>query len=299
MGRDPAVSATLCARCGPSSATRYVTPLREGGSLPGLVEADDDGLYVVKFRGAGQGPRALVAEWLAGELGPGRSGWPCRTSWPWSWTRRSATPSRTRRSRTSCGPAAGRNLGIDFLPGALMFNPASATSLAAIDPVTSPRTSSGSTASSRTPTASSRTRTCSSGTAGPWLIDHGASLYIHHTWRDPDAHARRPFERIRRPRAAAVRRFARRRRRAARAAGSTVTPSLTTSSSSSPTPGCRTTRSRGDAAAQRRPLRRYLDAATGGAAPVRRGGGACPSRRVTSSSTRSSASCRASSAASS
>ena len=42
-------------------ATRYVTPLREGGSLPGLVEADDEGLYVVKFRGAGQGPRALVA----------------------------------------------------------------------------------------------------------------------------------------------------------------------------------------------------------------------------------------------
>ena len=51
------------------TATRYVTPLREGGSLPGLLEADDDGLYVVKFRGAGQGPRALVAEWLAGEIG--------------------------------------------------------------------------------------------------------------------------------------------------------------------------------------------------------------------------------------
>ena len=51
------------------TATRYVTPFREGGSLPGLVEADDDGLYVVKFRGAGQGPRALVAEWLAGEIG--------------------------------------------------------------------------------------------------------------------------------------------------------------------------------------------------------------------------------------
>ena len=49
-------------------ATRYVTPLREGGSLPGLVEADDDGLYVVKFRGAGQGPKALVAEILTGEL---------------------------------------------------------------------------------------------------------------------------------------------------------------------------------------------------------------------------------------
>src|ERR671922_1637749 len=51
------------------AAIRYVTPLREGGSLPGLVEGDDDGLYVLKFRGAGQGPRALVAELVAGELG--------------------------------------------------------------------------------------------------------------------------------------------------------------------------------------------------------------------------------------
>src|SRR5213080_1669322 len=50
------------------SATRYVAPLREGGSLPGLVEADDDGLYVMKFRGAGQGPGALVAEVIAAEL---------------------------------------------------------------------------------------------------------------------------------------------------------------------------------------------------------------------------------------
>ena len=49
-------------------ATRYLTPLREGGSLPAIVEADDDGLYVLKFRGAGQGPKALVAELVAGEL---------------------------------------------------------------------------------------------------------------------------------------------------------------------------------------------------------------------------------------
>jgi len=48
--------------------TRYVTPLREGGSLPAIVEADDDGLYVLKFRGAGQGPRALVAELFCGEI---------------------------------------------------------------------------------------------------------------------------------------------------------------------------------------------------------------------------------------
>ncbi|MGH2909715.1 MAG: HipA family kinase, partial [Solirubrobacteraceae bacterium] len=52
----------------PVLATRYVTPLREGGSLPGLVEGDDDGLYVAKFRGAGQGLRALVAEVIVGEL---------------------------------------------------------------------------------------------------------------------------------------------------------------------------------------------------------------------------------------
>ena len=48
--------------------TRYVTPLREGGSLPAIVEADDDGLYVLKFRGAGQGPRALIAELISGEI---------------------------------------------------------------------------------------------------------------------------------------------------------------------------------------------------------------------------------------
>src|SRR2546422_5047465 len=49
-------------------ATRYVTPLREGGSLPAIVEADDDGMYVLKFRGAGQGSKALIAELVAGEI---------------------------------------------------------------------------------------------------------------------------------------------------------------------------------------------------------------------------------------
>src|SRR3712207_8608499 len=52
------------------TATRYVTPLREGGSLPAIVEADDDGLYVLKFRGAGQGPKALLAEIVAGGPAP-------------------------------------------------------------------------------------------------------------------------------------------------------------------------------------------------------------------------------------
>src|SRR5213593_156119 len=61
----PAAIPTLRTVC----ATRYVTPLREGGSLPAIVEADDLGLYVLKFRGAGQGPLALVAELIAGEIG--------------------------------------------------------------------------------------------------------------------------------------------------------------------------------------------------------------------------------------
>src|SRR2546425_12601546 len=51
-------------------ATRYVTPLREGGSLPAIIEADDDGMYVLKFSGAGQGPKALIAELVAGEGAP-------------------------------------------------------------------------------------------------------------------------------------------------------------------------------------------------------------------------------------
>ena len=64
-------------------ATRYVTPLREGGSLPAIVEGDDDGLYVAKFRGAGQGSKALVAEIVAGELARAAGGSAARTS-PWS-----------------------------------------------------------------------------------------------------------------------------------------------------------------------------------------------------------------------
>jgi hypothetical protein len=175
-------------------ATRYVTPLREGGSLPGLVEADDDGLYVVKFRGAGQGPRALVAEWLAGELArtigltvPDLVGIEIDPALG------DAEPDEE--IHDLVGKSGGLNLGMDFLPGALTFNPAAATARDVIDPdfaadvvwldafVTNPD-------------RSAQNPNLLVWHGRPWLIDHGAALYIHHTWRDPDEHARRPFERI-------------------------------------------------------------------------------------------------------
>jgi hypothetical protein len=177
------------------TATRYVTPLREGGSLPGLVEADDDGLYVVKFRGAGQGPRALVAEWLAGEIGRAIGlAVPDLVAVEIDASLGNAEPDQEIHDLVRASD--GLNLGMDFLPGALTFNRAIVTAGAVVGPelaadvvwldafVTNPD------------------RTVQNPNllvwhGRPWLIDHGAALYIHHTWRDPDEHARRPFERIR------------------------------------------------------------------------------------------------------
>jgi hypothetical protein len=176
-------------------ATRYVTPLREGGSLPGLVEADDDGLYVVKFRGAGQGPRALVAEWLAGELARAIGlAVPDVVGVEIDPALGDAEPDEEIHDLVNA--SGGLNLGMDFLPGALTFNPAVATAREMIDSdfaadlvwfdalITNP---------DRSP----QNPNLLVWHGRPWLIDHGAALYIHHTWRDPDEHALRPFERIR------------------------------------------------------------------------------------------------------
>jgi hypothetical protein len=176
-------------------ATRYVMALREGGSLPGLVEADDDGLYVVKFRGAGQGPRALVAEWLGGEIGRAM-GLPVPDLVAIEVDAALGDAEPDEEIHDLVRASAGTNLGMDFLPGALTFNPAASTARDVIDPefaadvvwfdglVTNP---------DRSP----QNPNLLVWHGRPWLIDHGAALYIHHTWRDPEAHARRPFERIR------------------------------------------------------------------------------------------------------
>jgi hypothetical protein len=172
------------------TATRYVTPLREGGSLPGLVEADDDGLYVLKFRGAGQGPKALVAELLAGELARAL-GLPVPeivlAELDPELGRAEPDPEIQDLLRASPGP----NLGVDFLPGALPPPPAPAAppDLAAavvwFDALTLNV--------DRTP----RNPNLLVWHGHLWLIDHGAALYPHHAaGAELPAHAERAFPAI-------------------------------------------------------------------------------------------------------
>jgi hypothetical protein len=171
-------------------ATRYVTAFREGGSLPGLVEADDDGLYVVKFRGAGQGPRALVAEWLAGEIGRAL-GLLVPDLVAVDLGAEIADSEPHEEIHDLLVASVGRNIGVDFLPGSMTFNPAAdavsdedwAADVVWFDAFVT------------NPDRSVKNPNLLVWHGRTWLIDHGAALYVHHTWRDPDAHARRPFER--------------------------------------------------------------------------------------------------------
>src|SRR3712207_292067 len=103
-------------------ATTYLLPLREGGSLPGLVEADDLGTYVVKFRGAGQGRKALVAEVVAGELGR-RLGLPVPELAVIALDPVVARHEPDEEVQDLLRASAGTNLAMDFLPGALGFDP--------------------------------------------------------------------------------------------------------------------------------------------------------------------------------
>jgi hypothetical protein len=173
-------------------ATRYVTPLREGGSLPGIVEADDDGLYVLKFRGAGQGPLALVAEVLAGEIGR-RIGLPVPEIVLVQLDPALGAAEPDPDVRDLIDKSGGTNLGMDFLPGSLGFRPgvgpppdgALAAAVVWFDALVT------------NPDRTTRNPNILVWHGRQWLIDHGAALYVHHTWRDVDRHARQPFERSR------------------------------------------------------------------------------------------------------
>lgn len=173
-------------------ATRYVTPLREGGSLPGLMEADDDGLYVVKYRGAGQGPRALVAELLGGEIARAL-GLPVPEIVYIELDPALGRNEPDYEIRSLILTSAGRNLGIDFLPGALPYSAAApapldpdlASSIVWLDAYI--------TNIDRT----ARNTNMLIWAKRLWLIDHGAALYFHHTWANYLERAADPFKAIR------------------------------------------------------------------------------------------------------
>ena len=174
------------------TATRYVTALREGGSLPGLVEADDDGLYVTKFRGAGQGPRALVAEVIVGEL-IRAAGLLVPELVTVEIDARLGVAEPDPEIQELLAASVGANLGVDFLPGALPYSaagtwqpgPELAAEVVWLDALT--------TNVDRT----ARNPNLLRWHERLWLIDHGAALYLQHgglgSAQDRAALARRPF----------------------------------------------------------------------------------------------------------
>jgi hypothetical protein len=168
-------------------ATRYVTPLREGGSLPAVVEADDLGTYVLKFRGAGQGRKALVAEIVAGEIARSLGLLVPEivlVNLDPELARAEPDPEIQDLIRAS----AGLNLALDYLPGSLGFDPLVeppgpdlASRILWFDALV--------TNVDRTP----RNPNLLTWHGRLWLIDHGASLYFHHTWRGWQDASKRPF----------------------------------------------------------------------------------------------------------
>ena len=155
-------------------ATRYVTPLREGGSLPAIVEADDDGMYVLKFRGAGQGPKALIAELVAGEVARA-AGLPVPEIVFVDLDPELARTEPDPEIQDLLRASAGLNLALDYLPGSVMFDPVAeqpeaelASAIVWFDAFV--------TNVDRTP----RNTNMLMWHRQLWLIDHGAALYFHH-----------------------------------------------------------------------------------------------------------------------
>jgi hypothetical protein len=173
------------------AATRYVAPLREGGSLPGIVEADDLGTYVCKFRGAGQGLRVLVAEVVVGELAR-RLG--IRTpELVGIWLDPAIGKYEADEEvQDLLSASVGLNLGVDFLPGSFGFDsgctpdPEAAARVIWLDALTA------------NVDRSWRNPNLLVWHKELWAIDHGACLYFHHSWSQgigsPERFARQPYD---------------------------------------------------------------------------------------------------------
>nr|WKN37752.1 aminotransferase class I and II [Tunicatimonas sp. TK19036] len=169
---------------------RYVKPLREGGSLPAIVEADDGFLYVLKFRGAGQGKKALIAELIGGEL--------ARTmslkvpelvfmNLDDSFSKTEPDEEIQDLLRFSVG----LNLGLHYLSGAITYDPL----VSVADPLTASKVVLLDSLISNVDRTYKNTNMLN-WHRELWLIDHGASLYFHHAWNDWKEHASRTFPRI-------------------------------------------------------------------------------------------------------
>jgi hypothetical protein len=162
-------------------ATRYVLPFREGGSVPALVEGDDLGMYVVKLRGAGQGAKALVAELVSGELARS-AGLAVPEIVLVDLDRGIAASEPDPELAEPLERSVGVNFGLDYLPGSITFDPVAdgppdattASRIALFDAFV--------TNVDRTP----RNPNLLSWHGRLWLIDHGASLYVHHGWGPHD-----------------------------------------------------------------------------------------------------------------
>lgn len=173
-------------------ATRYVTPLREGGSLPAIVEADDLGLYVLKFRGAGQGPLALAAELIAGEIGRAL-GLKVPEIVLVDVDEALGRNEPDEEIRDLLRASVGLNLALDYLPGSAMFDPAAGDKA-------SPRLASHAvwfdafiTNVDRTP----RNPNLLCWHKSLYFIDHGAAMYFHHNWGVVEEMAASRFKPIR------------------------------------------------------------------------------------------------------
>jgi HipA-like kinase len=169
------------------AARRYVTPLREGGSLPAIIEADDDGLYVLKFRGAGQGPKALIAELLAGEIGR-LAGLPVPEIVFAELPAELARTEPDAEIQSLIQASAGLNIALDYLPGSVTFDPLVfvpdaplASAIVWFDAFVC------------NVDRTARNVNMLIWHRRLWLIDHGASLYFHHAWDSRDRHATNPF----------------------------------------------------------------------------------------------------------
>jgi hypothetical protein len=172
------------------TATRYVTPLREGGSLPAVVEADDDGLYVLKFRGAGQGPKALIAELVAGEIGRA-AGLPVPEIVLVELDGELGRTEPDAEIQDLIRASAGLNLALDYLPGSVTFDPLAQPVDAGVAAATVWLD-----AFTMNPDRTVRNTNLLVWHRRIWLIDHGAALYFHHNWPDAAGTVKSAFARI-------------------------------------------------------------------------------------------------------